>query len=273
MGAFTGLSAFPITPCDAEGRLDAGTCAASSRRWSRRGSIRSGSREHRHLRLPHPRGAPPRRDRGRRGGGRARAAAGRIGALRTDEAIRLARDAKAAGAHAGLLAPSPTRRSPRTRSSPIRRRGGGGGLPLVIYDNPATTHFRFTPALIGRLARLRGWWPPSAPAPAGGGRADARAPAGGRAEGFPLGFSGDWNATEALIAGGGAWYSVAAGLFRSPASPSSAPFRPGTRPAPVPSTGRWRPSGTCSRPTRPCGSCTRSPGRCRRARSCPCRRR
>jgi 4-hydroxy-tetrahydrodipicolinate synthase len=31
--------------------------------------------------------------------------------------------------------------------------------------------------------------------------------------GFSVGFSGDWNATEALIAGGDAWYSVAAGLF------------------------------------------------------------
>ena len=30
---------------------------------------------------------------------------------------------------------------------------------------------------------------------------------------FPVGFSGDWNATEALIAGGAAWYSVAGGLF------------------------------------------------------------
>ncbi len=31
--------------------------------------------------------------------------------------------------------------------------------------------------------------------------------------GFPVGFSGDWNAAEALIAGGAAWFSVAAGLF------------------------------------------------------------
>ena len=31
--------------------------------------------------------------------------------------------------------------------------------------------------------------------------------------GFPVGFSGDWNVTEALIAGGAAWFSVAGGLF------------------------------------------------------------
>jgi 4-hydroxy-tetrahydrodipicolinate synthase len=33
---------------------------------------------------------------------------------------------------------------------------------------------------------------------------------------FRLGFSGDWNAAEALLAGGEAWYSVAAGLFPEP---------------------------------------------------------
>ena len=32
-------------------------------------------------------------------------------------------------------------------------------------------------------------------------------------EGFSLGYSGDWNAVEALLAGGDTWYSVVAGLF------------------------------------------------------------
>jgi 4-hydroxy-tetrahydrodipicolinate synthase len=32
-------------------------------------------------------------------------------------------------------------------------------------------------------------------------------------DGFSLGYSGDWNSVEALIAGGDAWYSVVAGLF------------------------------------------------------------
>ena len=31
--------------------------------------------------------------------------------------------------------------------------------------------------------------------------------------GFSLGYSGDWNAVEALLAGGEVWYSVIAGLF------------------------------------------------------------
>ena len=36
------------------------------------------------------------------------------------------------------------------------------------------------------------------------------------APGFALGYSVDWNATEALIAGGDAWFSVAGGAFPEP---------------------------------------------------------
>ena len=32
----------------------------------------------------------------------------------------------------------------------------GSGLPVCIYDNPGTTHFTFSPELIGRLSRLDG---------------------------------------------------------------------------------------------------------------------
>ena len=32
-------------------------------------------------------------------------------------------------------------------------------------------------------------------------------------DGFPLGYSVDWHAAEALLAGGDAWYSVVGGLF------------------------------------------------------------
>ena len=31
--------------------------------------------------------------------------------------------------------------------------------------------------------------------------------------GFSVGYAGDWNSAEALLAGGDAWYCVAAGLF------------------------------------------------------------
>jgi 4-hydroxy-tetrahydrodipicolinate synthase len=88
------------------------------------------------------------------------------------------------------------------------------GLPLCIYDNPGTTHFRFGPALVGRLSRLPGIVASKSPAPepesVAAHLADLR---GVVPDGFPLGFSVDWNSVEALIAGGDAWYSVAAGLF------------------------------------------------------------
>ncbi len=138
-----------------------------------------------------------------------------IGALRTDEAVRLAQDARAAGADAGLLAPvSYTPLTEAEVEAHFAAVAEAGGLPLVLYDNPATTHFRFTPALIGRIARRPGIVAAKCAAPepaqAASGVAALRqaVPAG-----FPVGFSGDWNVTEALIAGGAAWFSVAGGLF------------------------------------------------------------
>jgi 4-hydroxy-tetrahydrodipicolinate synthase len=88
------------------------------------------------------------------------------------------------------------------------------GLPLCIYDNPSTTHFQFSPELIGRLSRIPGIIAVKSPAP--GRQAVAAHLANLRSvvpAGFSLGYSGDWNSVEALIAGGHAWYSVVAGLF------------------------------------------------------------
>ncbi|GAB6842282.1 dihydrodipicolinate synthase family protein [Methylorubrum rhodinum] len=141
-----------------------------------------------------------------------------VGALRTDEAVRLAQDAKAAGAAAGLLAAMSY--TPLTEDevfAHVAAVAGESGLPLCLYDNPATTHFRFTPALVGRLARLPGIVAVKSPAP------EASAVAAHHAalraavpDGFSIGYSGDWNAAEALLAGGAAWYGVAAGLFPEP---------------------------------------------------------
>jgi 4-hydroxy-tetrahydrodipicolinate synthase len=87
-------------------------------------------------------------------------------------------------------------------------------LPIVIYDNFGTTHFKFTPELVGRIARI-----PGVAAVKGASQPAAQAADHHRLlhdavpPGFSVGYSGDWNATEALIAGGDAWYCVAAGLF------------------------------------------------------------
>ena len=138
-----------------------------------------------------------------------------VGALRTNEAVALAQDARAMGATAGLLAP--VSYTPLTEDEVFAHFvtvARESGLPLCIYDNPGTTHFTFTPALVGRLSREAGVIAVKSPAPA---RPDIAAHlAGLRAvvpDGFSLGYSGDWHAVEALLAGGDTWYSVMGGLF------------------------------------------------------------
>lgn len=212
----SGLSAFPITPSDADGRVDA---AALRRLLDRLVEARVDS-----IGLLGSTGtyaylSPDERRRAVEVA--AEVVAGRvpllvgIGALRTDDAIRHAQAARTAGADVGLLAP--VSYTPLTDDEVYRHFAavaGEGGLPLVIYDNPATTHFRFSPALIGRIARLPGVVAAKCPAPE---PSAAEAGLASLTEAvpteFPVGFSGDWNVTEALLAGGTVWFSVAGGLF------------------------------------------------------------
>lgn len=219
MSAFTGLSAFPITPCDAAGRLD-----EDGLRRLLTPLVEAGVDSIGLLGSTGTYAYLTRETRRRAVAVAAGAVAGRVpllvgvGALRTDEAVHLAREAREAGAAAGLLAP--VSYAPLTEEEVFvhfATVAEEGGLPLVIYDNPATTHFRFTPALVGRLAGLPGVVAAKCPGPAPAEAARTVAELRGAVpEGFPLGFSGDWNATEALIAGGVAWYGVAAGLFPRP---------------------------------------------------------
>lgn len=211
-----GLSAFPITPCAPDGRVD----AASLRRLL--GRLLAAEVDS--IGLLGSTGSYPyltREERRRTLELALDETAGRIpilvgvGALRTDEAIRLAQDAKAAGAAAGLLAAvSYTPLNEDEVFEHFVAVARGSGLPLCIYDNPGTTHFTFTPALIGRLSRVPGVIAVKSPAPA--------APAVSAhhktlrdvvPDGFSLGYSVDWHAAEALLAGGDSWYSVAGGVF------------------------------------------------------------
>jgi 4-hydroxy-tetrahydrodipicolinate synthase len=135
--------------------------------------------------------------------------------MRTDDAIRLAQDAMAAGAAAGLLAPvSYTPLNDEEVFEHFSAVARASGLPLCVYDNPATTHFAFSPALLGRLSRVPGIVAAKSPAPAPSGVVGHLAALREAVpEGFSLGYSVDWNAAEALLAGGDAWYSVAGGVF------------------------------------------------------------
>jgi 4-hydroxy-tetrahydrodipicolinate synthase len=138
-----------------------------------------------------------------------------IGALRTDEAVQHAKDAKAIGATAGLL--SAVSYAPLTEDDVFehfRTVASESALPICIYDNPGTTHFRFTPTLVKRLSKVPGIVaiknPGSAPAETKLHLEEQRSLV---PEGFSIGYSGDAQCTEALIAGADTWYSVLAGLL------------------------------------------------------------
>ncbi len=88
------------------------------------------------------------------------------------------------------------------------------GLPLCIYNNPGTTHFSFTPALVTQIAELPHVVAVKHPAPAAAewaamlGSLRACVP-----DGFSVGVSVDLKAGAALLAGADAWYSVLAGIY------------------------------------------------------------
>ncbi|MGC1304178.1 MAG: dihydrodipicolinate synthase family protein, partial [Caulobacteraceae bacterium] len=141
-----------------------------------------------------------------------------IGALRTQDAVILAQDAKAAGADAGLLAP--VSYTPLTEDevfAHFETIACEAGLPICIYNNPGTTHFTFSSRLIERLSRVEGVVAVKNPAgDAAQVEVELSALRSAVPAAFSLGYSTDWNACEALLAGGDAWYSVAAGLFPRP---------------------------------------------------------
>ncbi|WP_166294996.1 dihydrodipicolinate synthase family protein [Bradyrhizobium sp. 2S1] len=216
MTSLKGLSAFPITPSNRDGRVDVGALRAllepviaakvdSIGLLGSTGSYPYFSRDERR-RAVQAAVAPAE--------GQMPILVG-IGALRTDDTVRLAQDARAAGATAGLLAAvSYTPLTDDEVFEHFQTVARESGLPICIYDNPGTTHFRFTPALIGRLSCVEGIVAVKSPAP------DASAVSGHLGElravvpgGLALGYSADWNCTEALLAGGDTWYSVLAGIF------------------------------------------------------------
>ncbi len=216
---FRGLSAFPITPADPRGHVDTG---ALVRLVERLAAVKVDS-----VGLLGSTGIYAyltRAERRRAVEAAAGCLRGRVplvvgvGALRTDDAQDLARDAKAAGADGLLLAP--VSHTPLTDEEVFEHFGAvaqATDLPLCIYNNPATTHFTFSDALVERLAAVPGIVavknpaPPPAEARARHEALRARVPGA-----FAIGYSGDWNAPDAVLAGGDAWYSVVGGLLPVP---------------------------------------------------------
>src|SRR5690554_744303 len=77
-----------------------------------------------------------------------------IGALRTRQVLELAEDAQAAGASAVLLAPvSYQNLTPDDVFGLYEVVTRNLSVPLIVYDNPGTTHFTFTDDLYTAVTR------------------------------------------------------------------------------------------------------------------------
>jgi 4-hydroxy-tetrahydrodipicolinate synthase len=216
MTLFTGLSAFPITPADASGHVDIAVLTRLLERIHLAGADSIGL-------LGSTGGyAFLSRDERRRAveaamtgvGGKIPVIVG-VGALRTDEAQALARDARAAGADGLLLAPMSY--TPLTEEEAYQHFAAvaeAGELPLCIYNNPGTTRFTFSHALIARLAKVANIVAVKMPLPP---ESDFKGEMGllrqETPKDFSIGYSGDWGAAAGLLAGCDAWYSVIAGLL------------------------------------------------------------
>lgn len=146
-----------------------------------------------------------------------------IGHVRTTCCIEMAMDAQKAGADAGLLAP--VSYTPLLDEEVFEHFAAVAkavpNLPLIIYNNPSTTKFKFSNELVGRLANELGTSVvgiKSGGGPDGTDHGAAHAAlataVGERAtKDFSIGYAGDWKVIGPLLGGGEAWYSVLAGVF------------------------------------------------------------
>jgi len=217
---FRGLSAFSLTPADADGVVDTDAFAVMIDRLVAAGvdsiAVLGSTGTYAYL---------DRSERSRALACAVETVAGRvpliagIGAMRTSWVKELARDAEQAGADGLLLAP--VSYAPLTQDevfAHFQATAAATGLPICIYNNPSTTHFSFSLDLVSRLSRVDNIAAIKMPLPADGDFAGemGRLRSSCR-EGLVIGYSGDWGAAQALLAGADAWYSVVAGLLPVPA--------------------------------------------------------
>ncbi len=218
---FTGLSAFPLTPADEAGRVDTdalqGLVARIIDGKANSIGLLGSTGIYAYL---------SREERRRAVSAAVEAANGQIpiiagiSALRTDDTQALARDAASAGADALLLAP--VSYMPLSEDEVFEHYAtvaAATDLPLVIYNNPTTTHFTFSEALLARLSKIDTI--KAVKMPATKDLAFASEIAALRAKtpkDFAIGYSVDWHCAKALLAGADAWYSVVGGLLPHPAA-------------------------------------------------------
>lgn len=142
-----------------------------------------------------------------------------VGALRTSDVLANVRCAEDAGAAGILLAPvSYQALTDDDVFGLFSNVTGATDVPVIVYDNPGTTHFTFSTELFGRIAELPGIAsikiPPVSAAAARARVDEVRAVV---PESVTLGISGDAAAAHGLSAGCDAWYSAVAGTLPEPA--------------------------------------------------------
>ncbi|MFD2205643.1 dihydrodipicolinate synthase family protein [Kiloniella antarctica] len=219
MTLFHGLSAFPITPTDTQGRVDTTTLCHLLDRLAKAkvnsiGLLGSTGGYVYLTRTERQRAIKAAVD---FLGGHTPIIVG-IGALRTDEAQNLARDARDGGADGLLLAP--VSYAPLTQEEVYQHFvavAGATDLPLCIYNNPGATHFTFSLALLERLSKITNIAAAKMPLPKDDAfESDLARLHQNTQDGFTIGYSGDWGCAAGLLAGASTWYSVVGGLFPVP---------------------------------------------------------
>ena len=144
-----------------------------------------------------------------------------IGGLRTSQVLANAEQAERAGASGLLLAPMTYQ--PLTDNDVFelfRTVTANSSLPVIVYDNPGTTHFTFGTELYGRIAELPGIASikiPGVPDDPGQARERVRDIRSVIPAHVTIGVSGDAKAAAGLAAGCDAWYSVIGGTLPAPA--------------------------------------------------------
>ena len=215
MSLFNGLSAFPITPCDEAGQVDIDGVSRLIARLETANVASIGllgsTGTYAYLSRPERLRA-------------VKAAAATIkntplivgvGTLRTSDAVALAEDAQMGGANALLLAP--VSYTPLTQDEVFehfRAVAAATDLPICIYNNPGTTHFKFGLPLLQHLADLPNIAAVKMPLPASMSISEELAQLRANLPtDFAIGYSGDWGCAEALLAGADTWYSVLGGTL------------------------------------------------------------
>jgi 4-hydroxy-tetrahydrodipicolinate synthase len=140
-----------------------------------------------------------------------------IGAHHERDVLYLAEDAQKAGAK-GLLLPalSYQRLTPDEVYGLYESVSNAASVPIVVYDNPGTTHFEFSDELHARIAALANVCSiklPGVPAAPADARQRVERLRAIIPSSVTLGVSGDAFAATGLNAGCEVWYSALAGLF------------------------------------------------------------